>query len=301
MSALEARLFRETRAILVESPFWQGDDGGSLLWADISTGEVHVSPWEGAVDGSDDRVTAVEAPLGSFQPAAGGGYVAALGDRLVLLDSSFAIDRTLAPIEHVHAGLRMNEGKCDPFGRFVAGSMNLTTGEPDAALYRVDAQGRLETLLGGFGIANGFEWSDDGRTFYFTDTAVSTVFRCSYGPGDEFGEPQPFLTGHGFDGLAIDVDGGFWTGANGEGTVLHWSAGGDLLDEIAIPSPNVTGVAFGGPGMSTLFVGTARENLEEAQLREHPLSGGVFAVETGTRGRPVGVFAQPVEGLGGGA
>lgn len=289
MSALEARVFRDTRAILVESPFWRP---GELLWADISTGTVHVSPWEGAIDGSDDRVVAVEAPLGSFQPVDRGGYVAALGDRLVLLDDSFAITRTLAPIEHVHAGLRMNEGKCDPFGRFVAGSMNLTTGEPDGALYRVDAEGTLETLLGGFGVANGFEWSDDGRTFYFTDTSASTVFRSDYGPGDELGEPEPFLVGHPFDGLALDVDGGFWTGANGDGTVLHWSAGGELLDEIAIPAPNVTGVAFGGPDRSTLFVGTAREKLEEQDLRDAPLSGGVFAVDTATRGRPVHAFAQ---------
>ncbi|NRG41460.1 SMP-30/gluconolactonase/LRE family protein [Rathayibacter sp. VKM Ac-2835] len=286
---LEARVFRDTGAILVESPFWHR---GRLHWADISTGTVHVSAWDGAVDGSDDRVVAVEAPLGSFQPVSGGGFVAALSDRVVLLDESFAVTRELAPIEHVHAGLRMNEGKCDPFGRFVAGSMNLTTGEPDAALYRIDADGALETLLGGFGVANGFEWSDDGRTFYFTDTAASTVYRAAYGPGDELGEPEPFLTGRAFDGLALDVDGGFWAGANGEGAVLHWSAAGELLEEIAIPAPNVTGVAFGGPDGATLFVGTARENLEEQQLRDAPLSGAVFAIGTSTRGRPANAFAQ---------
>jgi sugar lactone lactonase YvrE len=287
MSGLEARPFRDTRAILVESPFWQD---GSLLWADISTGTVHVSPWDGAVDGSDDRVVAVEAPLGSVQPVEGGGYIAALGDRIVALDEDFARTATLASIEHVHAGLRMNEGKCDPSGRFVVGSMNLTTGEQNAALYRIGAEGDVETLLGGFGVANGFEWSDDGRTFYFTDTSVSTVFRSEYGPGGELGAPEPFLVGHSFDGLALDVEGGFWTGANGEGTVLHWDADGELLDEIAIPAPNVTGVAFGGPDRSTLFVGTARENLEEEQLRAAPLSGGILAVATGTRGRPVNAF-----------
>ncbi|KQQ08358.1 MULTISPECIES: SMP-30/gluconolactonase/LRE family protein [unclassified Rathayibacter] len=285
MSELTARLFRDTRAILVESPFWLD---GRLLWCDISTGTIHASAIDGAVDGSDDLVVAVEAPLGSFQPARGGGFVAALGDRIVLLDDAFAIERELAPIEHLHAGLRMNEGKCDPSGRFVAGSMNLTTEEQDGALYRIDASGRLETLLGGFGVANGFEWSDDGATFYFTDTSVSTVFRCSY--GDELGEPEPFLVGRSFDGLALDVDGCFWTGANGESAVLRWSPEGELLDEIAIPAPNVTGLGFGGADLSTLFVGTAREKLEEQQLVDSPLSGGVFAIDTPTRGRPVEVF-----------
>ena len=41
---------------------------------------------------------------------------------------------------------------------------------------------------------------------------------------------------------------------------------------------------------STLFVGSARENLTEAQLEAHPLSGAIFAIDTRTHGRPARRF-----------
>jgi sugar lactone lactonase YvrE len=281
---MQPTVFRHAHAILIESPFWD-DRSGSLRWVDISAGALH--------DSASDDVVRLPPPLSAVQPAAGGGFVAALRDRVVLLDAGGAITRTLAVIEHAHAGIRLNEGKVDPFGRFVVGSMNLTTGEPDAALYRVSADGRLETLLGGFGVANGFEWSDDGSLMYVTDTSVSTVFRLDYGPGDAIGEPEPFLVGHASDGLALDAEGYFWNGCYGEGRVIRWTPDGEIDEEIVIPAPNVTGLTFGGDDLGTLFIGTARENLTEEQLGEHPESGSLFALSTRARGRPVGTFAQP--------
>ncbi|NQX12469.1 SMP-30/gluconolactonase/LRE family protein [Microbacteriaceae bacterium VKM Ac-2855] len=284
---MQPTVFRHARAILIESPFWDASSK-RLIWVDISAGALHSSGLDGT-----DTVTQLPPPLSAVQPVDGGGFVASLGDRVVLLDAEGAQTRTLANIEHAHAGLRLNEGKCDPFGRFVVGSMNLTTGEPDGALYRVSADGRLETLLGGFGVANGFEWSDDGSTMYVTDTSVSTVFRLAYGPGDAIGEPEPFLVGRPSDGLALDTDGYFWNGCYGEGRVIRWTPDGEVDTEIEIPAPNVTGVAFGGDDMNTLFVGTAREKLTEQQLSDFPESGSLFAIATPARGRAVRAFAQP--------
>ncbi|MGG7465260.1 SMP-30/gluconolactonase/LRE family protein [Plantibacter sp. YIM 135347] len=277
-------VFRDTRSILVESIWW--DDAAEwLVWVDISAGTLHRSPLDGARDGGDDLVVELPPPLTAVQPRAGGGFVASLGDRVVLLDADGAIERTLVEIEHAHAGLRLNEGKVDPFGRFIVGSMNLTTGEPDAALYSVEPDGSSRTLLGGFGVANGFEWSPDGSTMYVTDTAASTVYRAEYGPDGDLGALEPFLVGHASDGLALDVDGCFWNGVYGEGVVLRWTPGGEVAEEIAVDAPNVTSVAFGGPGFGTLFVGSAREQLTEEQLVRSPLSGGVFSLDVGVSGR----------------
>ena len=44
------------------------------------------------------------------------------------------------------------------------------------------------------------------------------------------------------------------------------------------------------PSTATLFVGSARENLAEAQLEAHPLSGAIFAIDTRTHGRPARSF-----------
>lgn len=283
------RVFRNGRAILAESPVWDAPSE-TLLWCDITAGLVHRSSVDGPPEGSRDLICRLDAPVASFQPVASGGFVVALEERVVIVDDLFNIRSELARVEHAHPGMRLNEGKCDPFGRFVVGSMDVTRGEPDAALYRLSADGRSEVLLGGIAVANGFEWSDDGSEFFFTDTSVSTVYRCGYGPGDQIGEPEPFLTGAPSDGFARDSSGGFWSGCYGQGRVIRRDEDGRLLSEVAIPAPNVTGLAFGGPELSTLYVCTAREKLDERALERYPQSGGVFAIDTDVRGYPTHAF-----------
>ena len=295
------RTFRRADAILGESLVYAPDAG--MLWCDITAGLLHVSPIAGPEDGSLDTTFALPAPLASFGrraaadvtlspralgphddvPAAS-GFVASLGDRVVLLDDHGAIERELANIRHSESGLRLNEGKCDPYGRWVTGSMNLVSGAPDGAIHQVSATGDQRVLRGGFGVANGFEWSADGSVMYFTDTSVETIYRADYSPDGELGEVTVFHAGEAHDGLAIDAEGYLWSGIYGGGRVVRYSPDGveDLV--IELPAPNITSVAFGGEGLSTLFVASARENLTEEDLVEHPLSGSVFAIETGIHG-----------------
>lgn len=290
--ASDLRVLRDARAILVESLWW--DPAGDVMWNDITAGTLHRSPWTGAVDGSDDTVLELPPPLASFQPADDGGYVAGLGDRIVLVDREGRITRELARVAHAHGGIRMNEGKVDPRGRFVIGSMDVTDGEPDAAVYSIDGSGTLRTLLGGFAVTNGFEWTDDGRTMVLADTGQQAVYRAPYSADGELGELEHWIHGEMSDGLTLDADGYAWNGIYGAGKVIRWAPDGTKDLEIAIPAPNVTSVAFAGPDLRTLVIGTARENLTEEQLEEHPLSGGVFAIDTAVSGRPVNVFRTVV-------
>jgi len=278
------RVFRDASAILAESIVW--DPEGFVLWCDITAGLLYRCP----IDGLDDTVIELPPPLASFAPTTKGlGYVASLGDRVVLADAAGRI-RDLAHIEHAHDGLRLNEGKCDPYGRWITGSMNLTTGEPDGALYSVTADGLVRVLRGGFGVANGFEWSLDDSEMFFTDTAVGTIYRAPYSATGELGDVKVFRAGEAHDGLTIDAQGFLWGGIYGGGRVVRYTptGGEDLV--IELPAPNITSVAFGGPGMSTLFIGSARENLTEQQLEAHPLSGAIFAIDTATHGRPARRF-----------
>lgn len=288
----DARVFRELRSVLVESIFWD-ERTDELVWVDITTGLLHRARLDGAVDGSDDRVVELPPPVSAVQPATGGGFVVALKDRVALLDADGRLVRDVAATPHRHGGIRNNEGKVDPFGRFLVGGMDLTSGEPDAALFAVTADGDAALLRGGFSVANGFEWSDDGDEMYLTDTSTRTVYRAPYGSGgDPLGELTPFLAGHPSDGLTRDREGGFWNGLYGDGEVVHWSADGAVDRRHPLPVPNVTSVAFGGPDFATLFVGSGRENLTEEQLEAHPLSGSIFALDVGTRGYPPHVFGE---------
>lgn len=281
----EPTVFRELRSILVESIWWDACTE-ELAWVDITEGTFHRGSLDGPRDGSCDRVAALPAPVSAVQPAAGGGFVASLQDRIVELDADGMLTKTIASVEHSHGGIRFNEGKVDPFGRFVVGSMNTTSPAADGALYTFDADGTVRMLLGGFHTTNGLEWSESGDTMYVTDTSTQTIYRAPYGPEpDDLGELEPFIRGRNSDGLALGVDGTFWNGIYGAGRVAHWSSDGNPLEDLALPAPNVTSVAFGGGNLSTLFVGTARENLTESDLVDAPLSGSIFGFEAAGRGR----------------
>ncbi|THG32349.1 SMP-30/gluconolactonase/LRE family protein [Naasia lichenicola] len=281
-------IWRSGGAVLAESLVWQN---GSLHWCDIPLGTLHIGSDSGAVDGSDDRVIRFDPPLASFQPRAGGGFVLALGADVVVCDETGDERRVLARISHAHAGIRNNEGKVDPTGAFQVGSMNMTTGEPDAAVYRVLGDGSVSTIRGGFGTANGFEWSADGTVAYLTDTSSQTVYRAPWTAEAGPGELQPWAVGRMHDGLTLDRDGFLWSGVYGDGAVVRLSPEGDVVERVEVPAPNVTSVVFGGDDGSVLLIATARGNLSEQDLERWPLSGGIFALRTRTAGYPVRSFA----------
>jgi len=274
-------VFRNTKAILGESLIWDASRN-AMLWCDITAGLLHASPLDGAVDGSTDATLHLPAPLASFG-LADAGFVVSLEDRVVITDGDGHITDTLATIDHRRAGLRLNEGKVDPGGRWVTGSMILVGDDPVGAYYSVTAGG-ARTLFGGLGVANGLEWSRGGDRVYFTDTSVSTIYSGAYSSAGEISDVEVWHAGTPNDGLAIDADGCFWSALYGGGRVIRYSSDGTELESIALPVPNLTSVAFGGPDMSTLFVASARENLTEDQLERHPLSGALFAIETTTSG-----------------
>jgi len=291
----DVTLFREARSIIAESLWF--DDRDALRWCDIDTGTIHTSPSAGAPDGSDDDVVILPPPMSAFQPVAdGSGFVFAGVDYVALAGADGAIERVLAKFEHGSDTVRFNEAKCDPAGRFVFGSMDFGGGT-DCAIYSVDAGGSVQTLIGNIGVANGFEWSDDGATMWFTDTAAKTVYVGDYSDAGQLFNVRVFVEGHASDGLTRDVDGGFWNGIYDTGHVIHWDASGAADLEFDVPAGHVTSVAFGGSDRSTLFIATARENLTEQELEEHPLTGSIFRVETATHGYPVRAFGTTTKGI----
>jgi sugar lactone lactonase YvrE len=281
-----ATVFCDARATLAESIVWD-PDAQLLRFVDIPNGVLVTADGEGSIV----RTRKLDPPLPSFQPRAGGGFVAALEDSVVLTDEDGAIERELAGVEHANGEMRFNEGKCDPFGRFLVGSMDPTDGDPEAALYAFSPDGSVRVLRNGFGTTNGMEWNDDGSEMYVTDTDTETVYRASYGPEGDLGELVPFISGAAHDGLVRDDEGCFWGAIYGESKVERYGPDGTHLETVEIPAPNVTSVAFGGADMSLLLVGTARENLTDEQLAAAPESGSVFAVPTRVHARPPYTFS----------
>ncbi|WP_253905650.1 SMP-30/gluconolactonase/LRE family protein [Arthrobacter sp. H5] len=280
-----------------ESLIWDGEGGApAMLWCDITAGLIHRSAPGMPTDGSADDTITLTPPVASFSLAEIGGcsgFIVSLEDRVVLTDVSGRLIRTVAEIPHSRVGLRFNEGKVDPAGRWITGSMNLFSGDPVGAFYSVSGDGDVRVLRGGIGVANGLEWSLDGRRIFFTDTSVGTIYTGAYSADGDITDVDVFIHGAPHDGLTIDTDGNFWGALYGGGKVVHYDSNGTELFAIDLPAPNVTSVAFGGADLSTLYVTSARENLTQAQLEEYPLSGAVFTIQTDVQGRqPTSFFTH---------
>jgi sugar lactone lactonase YvrE len=262
---------------LGEGPLWDDRDQ-SLYWLDIPQGRVHRMDADGSFASWDvgQRVSAIV-------PRASGGLVVAGRNGFMTLDLPSGELTMLAPVEQDRPENRMNDGACDRAGRFYAGTMADDERPGAGALYRLDPDLQLTTLLTGVGISNGIGWSPDDRLMYYVDSHAHQVDVFDYDPatGAIDGRRQFAPVGQGDvqpDGLTVDADGGVWVGVWDGGALLRYDPDGRMRDALQLPAARVTSCAFGGPGLDRLYITTAAGDGEHA--------GGLFVCEPGVTGQP---------------
>lgn len=267
-----------------EGPVWSQRWGG-LRWVDMLAGDV-LSLGPGGTVGRR-HVGSIAAAL---RPRRQGGAVIGVERGFALEDA----DGTLTPLPEVWTdpGVRMNEGACDPDGRFYCGSMAYDQAPGAARLYRLNPDGTVEVVLEDVTVSNGLEWSPDGSLAYYNDTATLQVSVFDYDRDKGLTNRRIFvdLTGEELrpDGLTVDAGGGVWVALSNGGAVRHYTPDGKLADVIDLPAKKVTACTFGGAGLETLYITTSREGLEPGQ---DPLAGSLFRAEVGVRGQPAREFA----------
>jgi sugar lactone lactonase YvrE len=284
---LIADLVSPIGAELGECPVWDPVTG-TLLVCDLPAGVVRRFLPSGKLCES----LSFGQPFGSIARRRDGGFVVALGQGFALSRNPPALDLVASVTNHDH---RMNDGKCDPLGRFWAGSAS-RDGAATGALYRLDPDLSVQRVRTGVGMSNGLGWSPDGSAMYHIDSCAHVVaaLRCDLRDGSvrtamTFIE---FKEGHGIpDGLAVDEDGGLWIALWGAGEVRRFTARGELDTIVSVPTSNVTSCGFGGADLSTLFITSAKTGLSAERLLNEPHAGALFAVVPGMRGVPVGEFA----------
>jgi sugar lactone lactonase YvrE len=264
-----------------EGPVWSPRWGG-LRWVDMLAGDVLSM----GADGSIERRHVGEVAA-ARRPRHGGGAVIGIERGFALEDP----DGSVRPLDALWSdpSVRMNEGACDPDGRFYCGSMAYDQRAGAASLYRLDPDGTVHVALEGLTVSNGLEWSPDGALAYHNDTATHSITVYTYDREAGLTDRRVFASlEHRPDGLTVDAQGGVWTALSDGGAVRRYTPEGELDAVIEVPARKVTACTFGGPGLDELFITTSREGLQHG---DDPLAGALFRALPGVRGLPVREFA----------
>ncbi|GIW96007.1 MAG: regucalcin-like protein [Pirellulaceae bacterium] len=288
----EAECIWQAKATLAEGPCWLLDRQ-ALLWVDIESCEVHcLDPARG-----QDQLWKLPCHVGVAVPTRRGDFLTATRDGFMRLDPETGQTTAIADPESDRPGNRFNDGKCDPQGRFWAGTLSYQRIPNSAALYRLDPDLSVHRMLTGVTTSNGMAWSMDGRTMYYIDTPTRRVDAFDFDPEagtisnrrtvleipESLGKP---------DGMTIDEEGMLWVALWGGWGVGRWNPRtGQLLGKVAVPAERTSSCCFGGSDLSTLFITTARTGLSPDALEQQPLAGSIFAVDTGHRGLAPVAFA----------
>jgi sugar lactone lactonase YvrE len=291
MTDATVELVLDARADLGEGPRWDARRQ-RLLWVDIMRGRVHAfTPSTGQC-----RNFAVGRPVGALACASDGSLVLAVAGGFARLDLDAGRFEMLAQVEADRTENRMNDGACDAAGRFWAGTMAVDERPGAGALYRLDPDGSVHTMLTGVTISNGLDWSPDGRRMYYVDSPTRRIDAFDFDAATggianrrtfadvpaEAGVP---------DGLTVDAAGFLWVALWGGAALRRYAPDGTLERVVPLPVSHPTSCTFGGAALDELYVTSARGKLTLAERVGQPQAGGVLRLRPGVVGRPAHLFA----------
>lgn len=275
-------LLVDRRALCGQSPLWL-PGLNAVHWVDVLRRELHTYHRSSG----NDEVSLLPVAVASLAGGQNGQMVAAASSGFSRLFRSRAV---LQPVAEVHGGDRMNDGACDPAGRFLAGTLTHDHGEARNALYVLDS-GRARVLVDGLAAPGGLGWSPDGATMYLVDSEPRVIRTHAYdaergraGPGRRWvvcseseGTPR---------GIVVDRDGCVWVAMDGTGRIHRYRPNGDLETVLWAPTTRVTGLTFGGRRLDEMYVTSACSGYDERALSADPYAGALFRFRPGAAGSP---------------
>ena len=247
---------------LAESPVW--DHGKkNLYWVNMPAGDIH--RYSFLTNRHDFFNTGTM--VGCVALNNEGRLIAAIKTGFAFIDMD---EHHIGMIRDIVSDpdIRFNDGKCDPAGRFWAGTMSMSGRSASGALYCLHTDGTVERKLDGIGCSNGLAWSPDNRIMYYIDTLKKCVTAFDYdiktaAIGNE--KVVVDFTNDSFlpDGMTIDREGMLWIALWGGAQVARYNPGnGACLGRIKLPASQITSCTFGGDDPEQLFVTSAASGLE---------------------------------------
>lgn len=282
---MHVELLFDARATLGEGPVWDARTQ-TLYWIDILNKRIY---------SGSDVLTELDDLVGCIAPRKSGGLILAQRFSFASLKVDPVTLTILTSLKDEPSNNRFNDGKCDPRGRFLAGTMDMGEKDPNGSLYSFDGKS-MTKLLGNVTISNGLAWSPDHKTFYYIDTPTREVRAFDYDlETGAIADPRLAISvpeSLGWpDGMTSDMQGNLWIAMWGGAQVTKWDPRtGQLLEQIPVPAKNVSSCIFGGKDLNELYITSARKGLQEAALTRYPLTGGLFRLQTKIQGMPTFEF-----------
>src|SRR5215211_4072321 len=174
---MKIELLFDAKATLGEGPVWDSRTQ-SIYWVDILDKRIYCN---------GDILIQLDDLIGCIAPCKNGGLILAFsGGRAEEGRLSFAsleLDSLhltfLSSLRNEPSNNRFNDGKCDPCGRFLTGTMDMAEEKATGELYSLDGNSNTK-LLGNVRISNGLTWSPDYKTLYYIDTPTREVQSFDY-------------------------------------------------------------------------------------------------------------------------
>ena len=285
----EVELLVDSGTLLGECPVWDVKEN-VLYWIDIDGHKINC--YDPSSCNNETRKLPFKA--GSLAIRKQGGLLLAMSNGFYNYDFKNEIleSRECDP-EPDRKDNRLNDGRCDPGGRFWVGSMNdlrRIKGQYEGNLYCYHPDGECVSQNLPVGVANGLAFSPDERYMFFADTMRETVWRFDYDKDQgEIWNQQVFLNLKNLsgkpDGACVDADGCYWLAHIYGWKVARYTPKGKLDREIQLPFPKPSMCAFGGSKLDTLYI-TSISTKDDKSNGENKYSGGLFAVNPGVSGIP---------------
>jgi len=289
---MQMNVVTEHKCLLAEGPLWDAKRN-VICWIDIWNGKIH----EYDPRHQSHKVLAMQQMIGSIAICDNGNFIAALQNGFAFADRISEEIKMIADPEKHLPNNRFNDGKCDPAGRFWAGTMSLSEDKGAGSLYVLEKDLTFKKKIEGVTISNGLAWSADHKTLYYTDTPTLQIAAYDYDiHTGNISNRRTIITideKDGYpDGMTIDNEGMLWIAHWNGGQVTRWNPdSGKKLHTIKLPVAKVTSCTFGGENLDELYITTARVNLTEKELKEQPLAGSLFVVrDCGYQGMPAAEF-----------
>ena len=282
----------EHKCLLGEGPVWDVQRN-MICWVDILKGEIH----EFSPEQKTHKTIPVHQMIGAVAVCTNGNFIAAVQNGFASIDRESGEIKMIEDPELHLPGNRFNDGKCDPAGRFWAGTMSLKEESNMGNVYTIKNDVKAIKKIEAVSISNGMAWSLDHQTFYYIDSPTLEIAAYDYEKATGHISNKRIIikiaTEEGSpDGMTIDNEGMLWIAHWGGWQVTRWNPeSGEKLHSIQLPVAKVTSCTFGGVGLEDLYITSATVGLTEDELKEQPLAGSLFVMHNcGFKGMPAFEF-----------